>query len=164
MALSRFGTFAGLHLIHSAPAPESYPSTATLSFYQSTYTSKYLVFTSTEAQTVTHATLQPMTALDTTLMTKFDAPPYVPAGYNGSFPFVDFGNRFVIDGASYDPGLLANLTWQQIGADLASPSGAAGTAIVGTANHITAAICKITNNQPSNVCTSAGVTSVSGSI
>ena len=88
----------------------------------------------------------------------------MPQGYSDSFPFVDFGNRYVIDGASYDPAVLANLTWQQIGADLADPSSGVGRAIDGTANRITAAICKITNDQPSAVCTSTGVTSASGSI
>jgi hypothetical protein len=97
-------------------------------------------------------------------MTKYDVPPYVPAGYSGSFPFVDFGNRYVIAGASYSPALLAHLTWQQIGADLAKPSSPVAQAIDGTANRITAAICKITNNQPSSVCTSTGVTSASRSI
>ncbi len=164
-ALSRFGTFSGLQLIHSSSS-DVYPSTPTLSFDKATYTSKYLVFTSTEAATVDETALQPLTALDKTLMKKYDAPPYVPSSQDsGSFPFVDIGNRYVIIGASYDPGLLAGLSWQQIGADLAHPaSSAAGRAIDATANRITAAICKITNNKPGNVCRSTGVTSVSRSI
>ncbi len=70
----------------------------------------------------------------------------------------------MIDGASYDPAVLANLTWQQIAADLAKPSSTVAQAIDGAANHITAAICKMTNNQPGGVCTSTGVTSASRSI
>jgi hypothetical protein len=163
VALSRFGTFSNLSLIHSSSS-DVYPSTPTLSFYKSTYTSKYLVFTTTEAETVSKAPLQPLTTLDKTLMTKYDVPPYVPQGYDGSFPFVDFGNKYVIAGASYDPAILAHLTWQQIGADLANPASKVGIAINAAANHITAALCKITSNQPANVCTSTGVTSASGSI
>jgi thiol-disulfide isomerase/thioredoxin len=163
VALSRFGTFAGLRLIHSS-STDADPNTPTLSFYKSTYQSKYLTFAPTEAQDVNRAPLQPLTALDKSLMTKYDAPPYVPKAYSGSFPFVDFGNRYVIDGASYDPAVLANLTWQQIAADLAKPSSTVARAIDGSANHITAAICKITHNQPGAVCTSTGVTSASGSI
>jgi Domain of unknown function (DUF929) len=163
VALSRFGTFSGLRLIHSSGS-DTDPNTPTLSFAKATYTSKYLVFTPTEVATVAEAPLQPMTSLDKAVMTRYDAPPYVPKGYNGAFPFVDFGNKYVIDGASYDAGLLANLTWQQIGADLANPSSTVGRAIDAAANHITAAICKITNNQPGNVCTSTGVTAASGSI
>ncbi len=163
VALSRFGSFSGLRLIHSS-ATATDPNTATLSFYKSTYTSKYVTFLTTEAQTVSKAPLEPLTSLDKALMAKYDAPPYVPANYSGSFPFVDFGNRYVIDGASYDPSLLAHLTWQQIGADLAKPSSTVGQAVDAAANHITAAICKITSNQPADVCTSTGVTSASGSI
>lgn len=163
VALSRFGSFSGLRFIHSSNS-DVYPSTPTLSFYKSTYSSKYLDFVTTEAQDVNKVALQPMTTLDNKLMAKFDAPPYVPTGYNGSFPFVDFGNKYVIDGASYSPQLLAKLTWQQIGADLANPNSTVGKAIDGAANHVTAAICKITNNQPSNICTSAGVSAASGSI
>jgi hypothetical protein len=163
VALSRFGTLHGLRLIHSS-SNDVDPSTATLSFYKATYQSNYVTFAPTEAQDVNRAPLQPPTALDKSLMTKFDAPPYVPKGYSGSFPFVDFGNKYVIDGASYDPAVLANLTWQQIAADLAKPSTTVAQAIDGAANHITAAICKMTNNQPGAVCTSTGVTSASRSI
>ncbi|MHB1433903.1 MAG: DUF929 family protein [Streptosporangiaceae bacterium] len=164
VALSRFGTFSNLSLIHSS-STDVYPSTPTLSFYKSSYTSKYVVFSTTEAQTVTHATLQPLTALDKTLMATYDAPPYVPSSqYDGSFPFVDFGNQYVIDGASYNPQTLAKLSWQQIAADLSNPNSTVAKAIGGTANHITAAICKITGNQPGNVCTSPGVTAAAGSI
>ncbi|HUZ55420.1 MAG TPA: DUF929 family protein, partial [Streptosporangiaceae bacterium] len=164
VALSRFGTFSGLHLIHSS-STDTDPNTPTVSFYKATYTSKYVAFTTTEAQKVDKSPLQPVTALDKTLMTKYDTPPYVPSTqYDDSFPFVDFGNRYVIDGASYDPMLLANLTWQQIGADLANPKSTVGQAIDATANRITAAICTITNHQPGSVCTSTGVTSASGSI
>src|SRR6266567_1414184 len=164
VALSRFGAFSGLHLIHSS-STDTDPSTPTVSFYKATYASKYVTFTTTEAQKVDKTPLQPVTALDKSLMAKYDAPPYVPSSqYDDSFPFVDFGNRYVIDGASYDPLLLANLTWQQVGADLANPKSPVGQAIDAAANHITAAICKVTNNQPGSVCTSTGVTSASGSI
>jgi Domain of unknown function (DUF929) len=163
VALSRFGSFSGLGLIHSSSSDVD-PNTPTLSFYKASYTSRYLVFTTTEAETVSRAPLQPLTSLDKTLMTKYDAPPYVPSGYNDSFPFVDFGNKYVIVGASYNPGLLANLTWQQVAADLANPSSKVGVAIDAAANHITAAICAMTKDQPASVCGSTGVTSSSGSI
>ena len=162
-ALSRFGSFSGLRLIHSSSTDVD-PSTPTVSFYKSRYTSKYLTFSATEAATVTQQPLQPLTALDKSLMGTYDAPPYVPASAKGSFPFVDFGNQYVIDGASFDPGLLAGLTWEQIGADLANPSSPVGQAIDGAANQMTAAICKLTGNQPGAVCTSQAVTSASGSI
>ena len=47
VALSRFGTFSNLRLIHSSSA-DIYPNTPTLSFYKSSYTSKYVQFTPVE--------------------------------------------------------------------------------------------------------------------
>ncbi|HEX2319810.1 MAG TPA: DUF929 family protein [Streptosporangiaceae bacterium] len=163
VALSRFGTFSGLRLIHSS-STDIDPNTPTLSFYKSSYTSRYVLFSATEAQRVDKTPLQPITARDKSLMATYDAPPYVPSGYDNSFPFVDFGNKYVIGGASYDPALLANLSWGQVAADLANPSSTVGRAIDATANRITAAICKMTGNKPGDVCTSTGVISASGSI
>src|SRR6202042_790203 len=101
-ALSRFGTFTTpLRGIHSS-STDTDPSTPTLTFYKSSYTSKFLVFHTTEVQTVTHANLEKLTTLDNQVMTKYDVPPYVPsASDDGSFPFVDFSNKYVIDGASF---------------------------------------------------------------
>jgi hypothetical protein len=152
-----------MHLIRSS-STDLDPNTPTLSFYKSAYTSKYVSFSPTEAQKVDRTPLQPITAMVKSLMATYDAPPYVPAGYEGSFPFVDFGNKYVIAGASYDPALLANLSWGQVAANLANPSSTVGQAIDATANRITAAICAMTGNKPGDVCTSTGVTSASGSI
>jgi uncharacterized protein DUF929 len=163
-ALSRFGTFSNLGLIHSSSTDVD-PSTPTLTFYKSSYTSKYFIFNTTEAQTVTRATLEPLTSLDNKLMGKYDVPPYVPNSQDdGSFPFVDFGNKYVIDGASYDPGVLAGKSWAQVATALQDPTSEIAKAADGAANLITAAICKVTNGQPGNVCTSAGVTSANGAL
>jgi len=164
-ALSRFGSFSGLGLIHSAGGAETDPNTATLTFYKSSYTSKYVVFQTTEAQTVTHANLQPLTALDKQVMGKYDVPPYVQtSAESGSFPFVDFGNQYVIDGASYDPAILKGLTWEQISSALKDPSSPVAKSADGAANLITAAICKLTGGKPGNVCTSTAVKTASGAI
>jgi thiol-disulfide isomerase/thioredoxin len=164
IALSRFGTFSGLHGIHSSSTDVD-PNTPTLTFYKSTYTSKYVVFEPTESETTTRATLQTVTSLDNQLMSKYDVPPYVPSStYDGSFPFVDFGNKYVIAGASYDPAVLSGQTWAQVAAALKNPSSPIAKSADGAANLITAAICKLTNNQPANVCTSAGVTAANGAL
>ena len=42
----------------------------------------------------------------------------------------------------------------QIASDLKNPDSAVAKAIDGTANYITAAICKMTGNQPASACTS----------
>jgi len=42
-----------------------------------------------------------------------------------------------------------------VAAAMNDPTPALGKALVGNANYITAAICKLTNNQPASACTSA---------
>ncbi len=106
-ALSRFGTFSNLHYIHSS-STDVYPSTPTLTFYKSTYTSKYVDFEPVEIQGTTQGkALQTPTATQSGLFAKWDAPPYVPANEKGSFPFVDFGNQYLVLGAQYNPQDLA---------------------------------------------------------
>jgi thiol-disulfide isomerase/thioredoxin len=154
IALSRFGTFSPLHGIHSS-STDTDPNTPTLTFYKSTYTSKYLVFTPVENETVSHALLQTPTSAQQALWNKYNP---------NSYPFVDIGNKYVIKAPSYDPATLANLTWAQVAADLHNPSSAPAQGADGTANLITAAICKVTGGQPGSVCNSAGVVKASGSL
>jgi thiol-disulfide isomerase/thioredoxin len=156
VALSRFGTFSGLHYIHSS-STDVYPNTPTLSFYGSTYTSKYLAFTPVEWYSVTHAVLQTPTSAQMALFNKYDAPPYVPSGDNGSFPFVDIGNQSLIIGSQYEPSVFAGMTWSQVAAAIRNPSTAIAKDVNGAANQIDAQICKITGGQPGSVCNSAGV-------
>ncbi len=175
VALSRFGTFSGLQTIRSATrngggTAEPYPATPTWTFANATYTSKYLTFTPVEAYTNIpdtstgfYTTLQKPTAAQTALLTKYDAPPYVSSADAGSIPFVDFGNKSLIIGASYNPGILSGLSWSQIAADLSNPSSPVAKSIDGVANYMTAAICKMTGNQPASACTPA-VQSLEGSV
>ena len=75
----------------------------------------------------------------------------------GSIPFVDFGNRYAFNGATYSPDLLGGQTWQQIADAIRDGSTSQARAIVGSANLITAAICKTTSDQPAAVCKSATI-------
>jgi hypothetical protein len=153
---------------------DAYSNTATLDFYRSAYTSKYVVFTPIESETVTGAPLQNPTAAQKKLITKYDAAPYVPKTAAGKIPFIDFGGAYVDSGAQYLPSMLGTtpaedpshfgLTWAQIAADLRDPSSPVAQNVLGAANRITAAICKLTHGQPGNVCQSAAVTSVSSKI
>ena len=151
VALSRFGTFSPLRGIHSSSS-DVYPNTSTLTFYKSTYTSKYLVFTPVESEDVNRNALQPPTAAQQALWTKYDPP-------GDTFPFMDFGNRFLAT-VTYNPGVLQGLTWSQIASDLHNPSSAVAKGAVGSANVFTAAICKLTGNAPASVCTTAPVSSL----
>ena len=166
-ALSRFGTFSGLSTVHSASVngagqAEPYPNTPTFTFHGSTYTSQYLTFTPVETQTNipdkttgTYTLLETPTKDQEALLTKYDAPPYVPSGSQGAIPFIYFGGKYIIAGASYNPQVLAGLSWSKIASDVKNnPNSDVAKAVVGTANYITAAICKMTGNQPASACTS----------
>jgi len=161
VALSRFGTFSGLSTVHSGNnTGEVFPNTATYTFDKSTYTSKYLTFTPVEMQTnipaqtangLSYTTLQTPTTAQQALLTKYDAPPYSTT--SGSIPFIDFGNKYVLVGSSYSPQVLQGQSWSQIGAALKDPNSPIAKAVDGTANYLTAAICKLTGNQPASACT-----------
>src|SRR6516162_1729584 len=72
VALSRFGTLSPLHGIYSSSSDVD-PHTATLTFYKSSYSSNYLVFTPVENETVTRAPLQNTTAAQLALWQKYDS-------------------------------------------------------------------------------------------
>jgi hypothetical protein len=169
VALSRFGTFTNLQVTRSGAAPEVSPDTPTFSFHGATYTSKYLAFQGVEMQTNSkgangnYTTLDTPTAAQNALLTKYDAPPYVSADSQGAIPFVDFGNQAVLSGASYSPDILAGLTQDQV-ADKIVASDPIGKAIGGTANQITAMLCKMTGNQPSTVCLQPSIVKLRGTI
>jgi hypothetical protein len=158
VALSRFGTFTSpLRGIHSAGPPETFPNTATLTFYKTTYRSKYLTFTPVENLTVDHKPLQSPSAEQNRLWALYEPDPN-----QRGYPFIDFGNKFVLKGPIYDPQVLQGLSWAQIAADLHNPSSPVAKGAGGAANVLTAAICKMTNNQPASVCSSPGVKAAAG--
>jgi Domain of unknown function (DUF929) len=155
VALSRFGTFSNLSTVHSGNNPgEPYANTPTWTFYKSSYTSKYLTFTPVEEETnipqgtTSYTPLQTPTSQQQALVSKYDS------ANQGAIPFIDFGNKYMISGASYSPQLLAGKTWSQIASALKDPSSPIAKAVDGTANYLTAAICKLTSNQPATACTS----------
>ena len=166
VALSRFGTFTGLSTVHSAAADgagnaEPFPNTSTWTFAKATYTSQYLAFDPVEWYTNVpdqsnggYTTQRNPTSAESALFTKYDSGTYVPGlTQPGSFPFIDFGNKYLVVGASYDAGTLSGKTWAQIAAALKTPSSPIAKAVDGTANYITAAICGMTGNQPAAACT-----------
>jgi Domain of unknown function (DUF929) len=156
VALSRFGTFANLSTTTSAPQPEVFPNTATLSFYGSSYTSEYLVLSTAETQTnhpapgggYTH--LQDLTTQQQQLFGTYGTNQYV--GSQGSIPFIMIGNQYAWAGASYDPGLLQGLSFDQIANQLDDPRSEVAQTIDGAANHITAMLCLLTGNRPAEAC------------
>jgi thiol-disulfide isomerase/thioredoxin len=151
VALGRFGTFSPLRGIHSS-STDVYPNTATLTFYKTHYTSKYLVFTPVENQTVSRTPLQNTTPSQQAVWDKFE-----PNASQRGYPFISIGNKFIAT-ATYNPQVLKGLTQSQIASDLHNASSPVAQGADGSANVFTAAICKLTNNKPASVCTTAPVT------
>ena len=166
IALSRFGKWSGLGNTTSY-AHDTYPNTPTFTFVRSSYKSEYIVFKSVEEYTnylnsagTNYQLLQTPTKAQLALVEKYDTPKYIPGltkTRGNPIPFITMDNKFLISGANYSPDALTNLTRANIATGLSDPTSPVTDAIIASANYQTAAICSLTNNQPSNVCTSSGV-------
>jgi hypothetical protein len=159
VALSRFGTLTGLGQTASS-ANDVFPSTQTLSFHGSSFTSSTVAFTGVEIQSNevvggSYAPLDTLSPADEKIFSTFNSPPYVDSA--GSIPFVDIGGKYIISGASFSPKILQGKTHQQIADALSDPGSDISQGVNGAANLITAAICATTSGAPSAVCSSAGV-------
>jgi uncharacterized protein DUF929 len=166
VALSRFGTWSDLGNMTSY-AHDVYPSTPTFTFVKAKYSSPYIAFASVEEYTnylnkakSYYATLQKPTAAQVKLVEKYDTGKYI-TGLSSSdgnpIPFMTFDNQFLVSGASYSPDTLTNLTRSDIATGLSDSTSPVTDAIIASANYQSAAICSLTHNMPSNVCTSSGV-------
>jgi len=166
IALSRFGTWSNLGNMTSY-AHDVYPNTPTFTFVRAKYKSPYLVFTSVEEYTNylnaaknNYQTLQTPTKAEIKLVEKYDTPKYITGlvpSQGNPIPFMTFDNKFLVAGASYPPDILTSLTRSDIASGLNDSSSPVTDAIIASANYQTATICSLTNNKPSNVCTSSGV-------
>lgn len=148
IALSRFGKFSGLKTSASS-ADIEFPNTPTFSFHGATYTSQYIDFRGLETTDRDQNPLDTPTSAEEQLFTKFNS--------QGTIPFVDVGNRYAFTGAMYSPEALAGQSWQAVADELKDPTSVQAKAIIGSANLLTAAICKITSDQPAAVCSSATI-------
>jgi thiol-disulfide isomerase/thioredoxin len=146
VALSRFGTFSGLKTTSSSSS-DIYSNTPTFTFHGATYTSQYIDFASVETTDREQKPLESPTAAQQALVSQYDT--------SGSIPFVDFANKYVVSGAMYLPDVLSGMSWQAVADSLAQPDSAQAKAILGSANLITAAVCRMTADQPATVCSSA---------
>jgi hypothetical protein len=157
-ALSRFGTFSGLTTTHSSSTDVD-PNTPTYTFYKSSYKSDYITFTPVEETSSEpdgkggYKTLQTPTAAQQQLLATYD--PGIPSQGGGGIPFIDIANKYaqVANLAPLNPSLLAGMSWPQVAAAMNDPSSKVGKAIIGNANYMTAAICKVTGNKPATACT-----------
>jgi thiol-disulfide isomerase/thioredoxin len=151
IALSRFGTFSGLKTTTSSSS-DAYPNTPTFTFHGATYNSQYIDFVSVESTDRDRNPLESPTPAQQALVNRYDT--------SGSIPFVDFGNRYAFSGAMYLPDVLSGMSWQAVSDTLQQPDSAQAKAILGSANLITAAVCKLTGDQPASVCSSATIQAI----
>jgi thiol-disulfide isomerase/thioredoxin len=150
VALSRFGTFSNLGATHSSPS-DVYPNTATFSFHGATYTSPYLSLDAKELQSnqVSGGQYTTLDKLNSAENANFKA------GGRG-YPYVNLGGHYRVL-TQYDPQVLQGKTMEQIAAALSDPTSEIAKSVDGAANLITAGLCKLTNNQPANVCAAAPI-------
>lgn len=148
-ALSKFGTFSDLQVIHSAES-----NVPTMTFVGSKYTSKYVAFTPVEMNGNTKkggnwVPLETPTASQQELFSTLGG---------NSFPFIDFGGTAYQSAGSVDVANLVGKTQTDIASTLAgsTKNDTDPTSLRGNVNSVTAefirTICGLTDNQPANVC------------
>lgn len=150
-ALSRFGTWSGLDQTTSS-ATDVHANTATFSFLNAKFTSQYISLQTVEFQDNEGKALQKATAAQNAIVAKYNSA--------GSIPFIDFGNKYIINGATYDSSALDGKSFDEIAAAVPDPNTAIGKDVLGNANVMTAAICDMTGNKPANVCATSTITSL----
>jgi hypothetical protein len=155
LALSRFGSFNRLGLMQSS-ASTAFADLSTFTFWNVSYTSKYLILESVER----YSSLNPTGGRYLGLQRPDARQAAAIANYGqtaDTFALTDVANRYVLNGASFAPGVLAGLSQSQIAGDLATPASPLTQAVVTAANEITASICAVDNDKPGSVCDSRGV-------
>lgn len=148
VALSRFGTFGDLKLSMSS-STDTFANTNTFTFVGSTYNSTYVDFAPVETADREQKPLQTPTAEQRAVLAQFSP--------NGGIPLTSVANQYVVLGSGFDPALIQGATWEQIAAKLGNSQDPVARGILGNANYLTAAICKVTNDEPNTVCKAAPI-------
>lgn len=151
IALSRFGTFSGLQTTSSSSS-DVYPNTVTFTFRGTSYTSQYIDFRAVETSDRDQNPLQTPSATDQDLMSRYDS--------GGTIPFLDFGNHYAATGSFYSPETIGGMSWLALAESVQQPDSTQAKAIIGSANIITAAICKTSGDQPASVCSGATIQNI----
>jgi thiol-disulfide isomerase/thioredoxin len=158
MALSKFGTFSGLSGTSSSTIDIN-PSSPTFTFYGSTYKSPYITFVTAELETNTYdsstgayPSLQQPTSQEVQLITKWDAPPYAPAGQSEPIPFIYIGGRYVLTGIQYDASKIAGMGITDAATYLTSGKDTTSRDAEAAAGYLVGDICALTHGKPASVC------------
>jgi hypothetical protein len=155
MALSRFGSFNQLGLMQSS-GTTAFANLSTFTFWNVSYASKYLILESVERYSSLNPTgarylgLQRPDARQAAAIATFGSSP-------NTFALTDVANRYVLNGSSFAPGVLAGLSQSQIAGNLSTPASPLTQAVVSAANEISAGICAVDGDRPDAVCQSRGV-------
>ncbi|MBN1171516.1 MAG: DUF929 family protein [Micromonosporaceae bacterium] len=147
IALARFGTFSGLNTSPSGGTPK------VLSFHGATYTSSYLAFQGAEVATSAGQRLDKLTPQQEEIMSTYGS---------GSVPFLDLGNQYIMIGSAYSASSFSGKSALDIAEALSDPASPITMAIGGGANALTTAICSMTSQQPSEVCSSPAAQAYAG--
>ncbi len=157
MALSKFGTFS--HLVGTTSSSTDLdPRSASFSFYGTNYSSPELVFLGDEmfnnhgASATGYPVLQQPTAEERALFTKYDAPPYVPAGDSGGIPFTFLAGSFVLVGPQWLGAQLSGLSWASAATTLTSGSSVMSKEAEAAAGFLVGDICAVAHDKPISVC------------
>ncbi len=160
-ALSRFGTLSPL-----TPISSSEDNIATFTFEGYKYSSPYIDLVAKEINGQSQTTpLDTLTAQEQQIFNTYNTTQYMGSNASpGAIPFISVANQYVSQGSYASPTILQGLSHQQIAQQLQDPTSDVAKGIVGTANYLTVAICKVTNNQPANVCTANPIPTLQSSL
>ncbi len=162
-ALARFGTFSRLGQESSA-SDEVFGGTPGFSFDGTSYRSTHVTLEAVDTYESTlsstapagFSTLEEPSASVLSLVRRYD-------GQDGDavLPFLDVGGRVVVvgDAIGFSPGVLGSMSMSQVAGALTDPTSAAGQAILGAANELTAALCVVDGGVPTATCHSAATLS-----
>lgn len=145
VAAGRFGAVDGVGFTATSGA-SGYPGTTGPVLDDATVDTDRLAFTFSGSRPA---------AADRALLARYDAPPYVTD--DNPRPFLLVAGLYVSAGSLFSPAVLAGLDPAGVTAALSDPASAAGRAVVGAANILTAAFCAATDDQPGGVCGSPAV-------
>lgn len=148
IALMRFGDLDGLRYTRSS-ARDVFPSTATFSLIGAGLDSDLIELQAVELQDRDGKALARPTAAQREVFLKLNP--------GGSIPFLYLGGKYFEVGAPFSPQPMQGLDWEQIVAQLEQGGNAIWQDVIGDANVLTAALCGLTNQQPSDVCAASGI-------
>jgi hypothetical protein len=162
VALSRFGSFNHLGQIVTSSTTDVDPGLKSWSFLGSAFVGHSVSFHPAEiyssipthqANAYGYEPLQHLTPLQKAAFDTYDN----QAHDGGALPFIDIGNRYILVGASADPGVLQGLSLDQIAADLSQRSSPVAQAVDSAANYLIAALCAVTDSPRPAICSASFV-------